>query len=214
MMQEEILELAKGGNIDKEIAKIANIKDKEYILKVAKSEKDKQRGLQNIKELPANVGMLFEYETPQDVLFWMKDTFIPLDIIFVDDNDEVISVKQGTPESLEPIHEKNVSYVIELNVNSGVEKDDDVDIEGDEDENGELPVMKVLAPDGSTQMELEGGERIVSRRETKILIKKAKKADKTKNDSDYKALGRYIFKVFKKQDTRDPEYVDGPEESK
>ena len=95
-----------------------------------------------------------------------------------------------------------------------IEKDDDVDIEEDDDENDELPVMKVLAPDGSTQMELEGGERIVSRRETKILIKKAKKADKTKNDSDYKALGRYIFKVFKKQDARDPEYVDGPEESK
>jgi hypothetical protein len=36
--------------------------------------------------------------------------------------------------------------------------------------------MKVLAPDGSTQMNLEGGERIISRKQTKILIKKAKKA--------------------------------------
>lgn len=213
MLQTEILELAKGGNV-KEIAKIANINNKQYILKVAKSEKDKQKGLSNIKELPHNVGMLFEYDTPQDVLYWMKDTFIPLDIIFVDDNDEVISVKQGTPESLEPIHERNVSYVIELNVNSGVKEDDDVDIETEDDEDDKLPVMKVLAPDGSTQMELEGGERIVSRRETKILIKKAKKADKTKKDSDYKALGKYIFKVFKKQDARDPEYVDSPKESK
>ncbi|MCI7205621.1 MAG: hypothetical protein MSA15_06445 [Clostridium sp.] len=43
-------------------------------------------------------------------------------------------------------------------------------------EDEDSPVMKVLAPDGSTQMELWGGERIVSRRETKILIKKAIKA--------------------------------------
>jgi hypothetical protein len=36
--------------------------------------------------------------------------------------------------------------------------------------------MKVLAPDGSTQMKLQGGERIFSRKNTKILIKQAKKA--------------------------------------
>ena len=70
--------------------------------------------------------------------------------------------------------------------------------------------MKVLAPDGSTQMELYGGERIVSRRETKIILRKAKKANDSKNDKDYKSLGKYIFKVFKKQDNREPEYVNSP----
>ena len=57
--------------------------------------------------------------------------------------------------------------------------------------------MKVLAPDGSTQMNLEGGERIISRKQTKILIKKAKKAKDSQNPNDFKSLGRYIFKVFK-----------------
>jgi hypothetical protein len=71
--------------------------------------------------------------------------------------------------------------------------------------------MKVLAPDGSTQMELEGGERIVSRRETKVIISKAYRARESHNDKDYKALGKYIFKVFKKQDSREPEYVDNPQ---
>jgi hypothetical protein len=70
--------------------------------------------------------------------------------------------------------------------------------------------MKVLAPDGSTQMELKGGERIVSRRETKILLKKAIKANLSQEDKDYKALGKYIFKVLKKQDEREPEYVNAP----
>ena len=45
-------------------------------------------------------------------------------------------------------------------------------------------------------MDLKGGERIVSRRETKVLIKKAKKAYKSKSDNDYKTLGKYMFKVF------------------
>jgi len=60
-------------------------------------------------------------------------------------------------------------------------------------------------------MLLKGGERIVSRRETLILIKKALKANESKEDKDYKALGKYIFKVLKGQDSRKPEYVDAPE---
>jgi hypothetical protein len=57
--------------------------------------------------------------------------------------------------------------------------------------------MKVLSPDGTVQMHLEGGERIVSRKETVVLIKKALKAASSKEDKDYKALGKYIFKVLK-----------------
>ena len=153
--------------------------------------------------------MLFVYDEPQEVSFWMKNTSIPLDIIFINEDEEVISVKQGTPMSEEAIVESEVQYVLEVNQNSGIKPGDEIDIE-DEDDSDDLPKMKVLAPDGTVQMELEGGERIVSRRETKILIKKAKKAYRSKNDKDYKALGRYIFKVFNKQDNRDPEYVDSP----
>lgn len=153
--------------------------------------------------------MLFVYDEPQKVSFWMKNTSIPLDIIFINEDEEVISVRQGTPMSEESIVESEVQYVLEVNQNSGIKPGDEIDIE-DEDDIDNLPKMKVLAPDGTVQMELEGGERIVSRRETKILIKKAKKAYRSKNDKDYKALGRYIFKVFNKQDNRDPEYVDSP----
>lgn len=153
--------------------------------------------------------MLFVYDEPQEVSFWMKNTSIPLDIIFINEDEEVISVRQGTPMSEESIVESEVQYVLEVNQNSGIKPGDEIDIE-DEDDVDNLPKMKVLAPDGTVQMELEGGERIVSRRETKILIKKAKKAYRSKNDKDYKALGRYIFKVFNKQDNRDPEYVDSP----
>jgi len=62
-------------------------------------------------------------------------------------------------------------YVVELNQNRGVKVGDSLEFEDDDN-----IVMKVLAPDGSTQMGLQGGERIVSRKETKVLIRKAKKA--------------------------------------
>ena len=70
--------------------------------------------------------------------------------------------------------------------------------------------MKVLAPDGSVQMSLQGGERIVSRKQTLILIRKAKTAYNSKTDKDYKSLGKYMFRVLKGQDNRDPEYVNAP----
>lgn len=181
---------------------------KEYNVEVAETEAQKLQGLQGRDSLASDEGMLFIYEKPQDVAFWMKDTRIPLDIIFIDEDQEVISVKQGTPMSEDLIEETDVQYVLELNQGSGVKEGQTVDFEEDEDE--KKPVMKVLLPDGETQMELEGGERIVSRRETKILIKKAKIAYESKNDEDYKNLGRYMFRILKGQDNRDPEYVNLP----
>ena len=57
------------------------------------------------------------------------------------------------------------------------------------------------------QMELMGGERIFSRNNTKTLIRLAKRANKSKLDSDYQKLGRKIFKYISIQDNREPEYV-------
>jgi hypothetical protein len=80
---------------------------------------------------------------------------------------------------------------LEVNANSGVKISDIFSIAEDG------PVMKVLAQDGTSQMDLWGGERIFSRKNTVILIKKAKKAAETKDDKDIKALGRYMFKCIK-----------------
>ena len=46
-------------------------------------------------------------------------------------------------------------------------------------------------------MDLWGGERIFSRKNTVVLIRKAKKAALTNSDKDIKALGRYMFKCIK-----------------
>lgn len=184
------------------------IGDKEYNVEVVRTEEEKIKGLQEKESLGENEGMLFIYDEPQELAFWMKDTAIPLDIVFIDEDGEVISVQQGQPYDETLLEEDGVMYVLEVNQNSGIQPGDELDMEDDDDD--KQPVMKVLAPDGSTQMELEGGERIFSRKNTKTLIKMAKRAYSSELDKDYKALGKKVFKYLHIQDTNTPEYVDTP----
>ena len=176
----------------------------EYDILLAKSEEQKKQGLQHFTSLPKDEGVLFyiNEEEPVETQFHMHNVPFPIDMIFMDDEFKVLDVKRGNPEDddIRGI----ASYVLEVNVDSGIKKGDVADL--DEEDTHEY-VMKVLAPDSSVQMQLVGGERIVSRRETVILIKKALKAYASKEDKDYKALGKYIFKVLKGQDERKPEYV-------
>ena len=180
----------------------------EYDIFIAKSEEQKKQGLQYFKSLPKDEGMLFviNESNPVETLFHMHNVAFPLDMIFMDDEFKVLDVKRGNPE--DDKIEGVASYVLEVNADSGIKVGDEADIEDEEDEEY---VMKVLSPDGTVQMHLEGGERIVSRKETVVLIKKALKAASSKEDKDYKALGKYIFKVLKGQNERPAEYVDAPE---
>lgn len=185
---------------------VIKISNKEYNVKEAKTEEEKRNGLQGIKSLPKDEGMLFYFDPDDEVSMWMNKTYIPLDIIFINEEQEVTKVYHGKPEDKTLVSSPKTAYVLEVNQGSGIKVGDELDF----DENSE-PVMKVLAPDGSTQMELWGGERIISRRETKILIKKAKLAESVKDTPKFNnkciSVGKYIFKVIKGQDTRPAEYV-------
>ena len=186
------------------------VEDKEYNVKVAKSDEDKIKGLQGVKNLPENEGMLFIYDEPQTVGFWMVDTDIPLDIIFINDDEEVISVYQGEPNDRTIAEEDNVKYVLEVNQGSGIQEGDDVDIEDDEESLGSSKML-VIGPDGNTQMTLEGGERIFRRSFTKQIVEWSKKAYNEKDEERrikiYKRLGKKMFKELDAQDNRKPEYV-------
>ena len=188
------------------------INDKEYNLLLAKTEEEKENGLKDVEEMDSSEGMFFDYrDDPQDeVSFWMQDTTMPLDIIFVGKNDTVISVHKGIPLTEDLMTEKNVYYVIELNEDSSVKSGDEVEIL-DESDLQDLPTSKllVLNEDGTVQFDLgSGSNRIFSRISSRVIIHKAKKAASSKSDTDYKALGRYIFKELDRQDNRDPEYVE------
>lgn len=186
------------------------IGNKEYEVLVAETEEEKTKGLQDVEELDDDEGMLFVYDEPQQVIFWMKDTPIPLDIIFINDDFEVISVQKGIPLSEDLIAEDNVLYVLEVSQNSGIQIGDILEFD-DLDEDVEINEMYIIGPNGKEQAVLSGGERIISRWETKTLIKKAKKAYKEKTDSSYKQLGKYMFKILKNQDERPSEYVQAPQ---
>jgi uncharacterized membrane protein (UPF0127 family) len=191
---------------------IINIGDKTYKCQVAKNEEDRRKGLQGVEHLPIDEGMLFVWEDEATREMWMKDTKIPLDQIAINDDDEVVLVYTAQPEDETLVPFMNAKYILEVNADSGIVEGDEFEIDDSDDLN--KYVMKVLAPDGSTQMYLQGGERIVSRKETRTLIKKAKKAYANKG-GDYdrycKSLGKYMFKILKGQDNREPEYVQVPD---
>lgn len=195
----------------KKTKNIGSIKlgNQEYDIFIAKSEDQKRQGLQNFKSLPEDQGMLFVINEsfPIETLFHMHNVPFPLDLIFMDDEFKVLDVKRGNPE--DDKIEGEASYVLEVNADSGIKIGDIADLD---DEDSSKYVMKVLGPTGEVQMLLESGERIVSRKETKVLIKKALKANLSKEDKDYKALGKYMFKVLKGQDSREPEYVEAPKQ--
>lgn len=187
-----------------------SIGDKKYKVKEAKTEEEKEKGLQGVTELPEDEGMLFYFDEDENASIWMKDTLIPLDIIFINDDEEVVYVGEGVPETETIITVPDVAYVLEVNKGSGIKEGDELDFEDNEG-----PVMKVLAQDGSTQMELWGGERIFRRAFTKQIIKWAKRAEEVKGDEEKFnkiciRLGKKMFKEIKAQDTRPAEYVQAP----
>lgn len=180
------------------------IGNKTYKVKIAKTDEEQSTGLQNIKSLPDNEGMLFCFEKPDDVSMWMEDTLIPLDIIFINEDCDVIKIQQGVPENKEMISSPNTFYVLEVNAGSGIKIGDELDYDEDEDDSP----MYVIGPNGERQAKLIGGERIFSRIQTKRLAKMAKKAYKSKEDKDYKSLGKKIFKYIDTHNTQDKEYVE------
>ena len=191
---------------------IVEIGNKTYKCQVFKNEEDRRKGLQEVEHLPIDEGALFIWNEEGTREMWMKDCSLELDIIGINDDEEVNTVYSAIPNDETLIPFPNAKYILEVNKGSGIIEGDEFEIDDSDDLN--KYVMKVLAPDGSTQMYLQGGERIVRRKETRTLIKKAKKAYANKG-GDYdrycKSLGKYMFKILKGQDSRDPEYVQVPD---
>jgi len=78
------------------------------------------KGLMNVKNLPENQGMLFVFLDESRKSFWMKNTYIPLDLIFISRDKKIVEIK----ENFEPCQQKNcpsytsqkkAKYVLEVN---------------------------------------------------------------------------------------------------
>ena len=68
----------------------------EFVVELATTEEEKSLGLMFRKELPQNRGMLFIYKSERVVRMWMKNTFIPLDMLFLDKNGFITHVVKET----------------------------------------------------------------------------------------------------------------------
>jgi uncharacterized membrane protein (UPF0127 family) len=71
---------------------------------IAADERSRQKGLMFLRELPPDRGMLFLFDHPQEAAFWMKDTYLSLDLIFIDPTGVVANIAPAArPFSLDPI---------------------------------------------------------------------------------------------------------------
>jgi uncharacterized membrane protein (UPF0127 family) len=88
-----------------------------FNIAIAKSDEQKMYGLMNLKKLPKDHGMLFSFKESQVINMWMKNTKIPLDMIFIDTDNEISVIRSDSkPNSLELISsEKEARYVLEIN---------------------------------------------------------------------------------------------------
>ncbi len=84
---------------------------------LARNDEQRARGLMHVRSLPQTTGMLFVYEFDSYISMWMKNTYIPLDIVFARADGSVSSVEHNTePLSLKSIAAlEPVRYALELN---------------------------------------------------------------------------------------------------
>ena len=89
----------------------------QFIVEIADDGAERAQGLMNRPSMPRFSGMLFVYERPQTVGFWMRNTLIPLDILFADESGTVRRIHaNATPLSEETIPGGDeIQYVLEIN---------------------------------------------------------------------------------------------------
>ena len=110
------------------------LKGKRYLVEIADDDAERSRGLMFRDSLAAGTGMLFVHDSDEPQAYWMKNTKIPLDILYFDSQRKLVSAQERVPpcsagDRCPPYpSEGNVRYVLELNAGTasarGVAKGD------------------------------------------------------------------------------------------
>lgn len=87
-----------------------------FNLEVADTEQAQATGLMFRKSLPADRGMIFVFKNEEPREFWMKNTYLPLDILYLDAKGKVVSIRPMEPMTTTPVpSDQPAQYAIELN---------------------------------------------------------------------------------------------------
>lgn len=78
---------------------------KVFNVEIAKTTEERERGLMYRKELPDGQGMLFDFSPQQEVSMWMKNTYVSLDMIFIQADGRILRIAENT----KPLSERIIS---------------------------------------------------------------------------------------------------------
>jgi len=67
-----------------------------FSVEIADNDAERARGLMYRKELPEGQGMLFDFHREQEVSFWMQNTYIPLDMVFIRADGRILRIAENT----------------------------------------------------------------------------------------------------------------------
>jgi len=114
-----VLILAGGKGFPKDMEKSIlqlTIQGKKIRVEVARTEKEKERGLMFRERMGKDEGMLFVYEREEMISFWMKNTRLPLSIAFIDKGGRIVDIQDMEPFSLETHPSAHpATYALEMN---------------------------------------------------------------------------------------------------
>jgi hypothetical protein len=102
-----------------------------FFVKIVDNAAERERGLMGVKKLEKNRGMFFIFDEQGIYPFWMKNTLIPLDIIWIDKDNKIVFIK----EDAQPCEDNNCPFInteIEakyvLEINAGISKEIDLKV--------------------------------------------------------------------------------------
>ncbi len=96
--------------------------ERTFAIEVAVDPDEQARGLMFRPALPADAGMLFIFDPPRPANFWMRNTMIPLDMIFIDDSGKVESIAERTDTYSERVSSSQSDVRAVLEINGGLSR--------------------------------------------------------------------------------------------
>ena len=91
-----------------------------FSVELMSTDAEREKGLMNRRSLAKDHGMLFDFHQQQPVFFWMKDTYLPLDMIFVAQNGRVVSIKRDAKPLDETLIPSGAPTLGVIEVNAGI----------------------------------------------------------------------------------------------